>query len=149
MEYLVAVDGSREGDNALAYAIDVAEATGASITAIHAVDPTVFAVGGDDPIESFADADRRLVMQSVEDAEERGTEILEEAVGVASDQGADIQTELVYGPPVKAITEYAEEAGVDAIFVGHRGRSEHSEAMVGSVAKAIVTRARVPVTVVR
>ena len=60
-----------------------------------------------------------------------------------------METELLYGDPVRAITDYATEAGFDAIVVGHRGRSERAESMVGSVARGIVNQATVPVTVVR
>jgi hypothetical protein len=43
----------------------------------------------------------------------------------------------------------ANAAGADAIFVGHRGLSEEREAVVGSVAKEVLSKATVPVTVVR
>jgi len=149
MKFLVAVDGSEASDDALAYATDIADAMDGSITAVHAVNPAVFEDAGTEPLESFAEADRSLIMQSVEDAEERGLDILADAATFAADLGADVDTELLHGAPVKAITEYAETEGFDAIFVGHRGRSEHTELMLGSVAKDLVTRATVPVTVVR
>ncbi|MFB6104937.1 MAG: universal stress protein [Halobacteriaceae archaeon] len=149
MKFLVAVDGSDASDDALAYATDIADAMDAQITAVHAVNPAVFEEAGTDPIESFAEADRSLIMQSVEDAEERGLDILAEAEKFAADLGTTIEMELLHGPPVRAITDYAEDAEFDAIFVGHRGRSEHRELMLGSVAKDLVTRATVPVTVVR
>jgi len=39
--------------------------------------------------------------------------------------------------------------GVDPIYLGHRGRLERVKRVLGSVAKMIVERATVPVTVVR
>ncbi len=36
----------------------------------------------------------------------------------------------------------------DAVFVGHRGLSEERERVVGSVAKAVVDKAAVPVAVI-
>jgi nucleotide-binding universal stress UspA family protein len=149
MDILVAVDGSEEADDALAHAAEMADATGGSITVVHAVDPSIYDTGGSDPITSLSDADRRLVMESVEDAENRGMEVVEEAAALVADRGHDVTTELVYGDPATAIPDYAETAGFDAIFVGHRGRSERAGQMVGSVATAIVERASVPVTVVR
>ncbi|WIV66625.1 universal stress protein [Natrialbaceae archaeon AArc-T1-2] len=147
MDYLVAVDGSEEAKNALAYATDVADAMDGSITVVHAVDPAVYEEGASEPISGLADAEGRLVIESVDDAEERALAILEDAERVTQELGATVETELLYGQPVSAITDYAE--GFDAIFVGHRGRSERTDLLVGSVAKSIVERATVPVTVVR
>ncbi|EMA42612.1 universal stress protein [Halobiforma nitratireducens] len=149
MNVLVAVDGSDASENALAHAIDVAEAMDGTVTAVHTIDPSVFDVGGSDPIASASDADERLILESVEDAEQRGLDVLEEAVDLASEHGSDVGTELLYGDPVEEIAAFADDEGFDAIFVGHRGRSGRTELLVGSVAKQLVERATVPVTVVR
>lgn len=148
MKFLVAVDGSPEAGDALAYAIAIADAMDATITAVHAVDPDVYDTGGEEP-ESRAETEDRLLIKSVEDAEERGLGILDDAASHAEDLGRAIQTRLLYGEPVEAITGYADDAGFDAIFVGHRGRSERTDLMLGSTAKTIVERSPVPVTVTR
>ncbi|ADD07349.1 UspA domain protein (plasmid) [Natrialba magadii ATCC 43099] len=147
MHCLVAIDGSDASKNALVHAIDVADAMGGSITAVHSVDPSVFEEGGTEPISGLGDADNRLVIERLDDAEARGLDVLENAERVADEHGADVEMELLYGNPVEAITDYAEE--FDALFVGHRGRSERTDLLIGSVAKSIVERATVPVTVVR
>ena len=149
MEYLVAVDGSIEAENAVAYAGDVANAMDGAVTVVHVVNPTVYDVGGMEPISTLSDADQRLIVESIEDAEERAERLLEDAVNLAAAHTGDVGSELCYGDPVEEITALAEERDVDGIFVGHRGRSERTEAMVGSVAKGIVERSTVPVTVVR
>lgn len=149
MKLLVAVDGSQESKHALEYATDIADATGGSITAVHAVDPDVYEEGGSEPISGLSDADQRLLIRSVADAEERGLDILDDAARMAEAFGVELATELLYGDPVREITDYAEEAGFDTIYVGHRGRSERTDLMIGSVAKTLVERATVPVTVVR
>lgn len=149
MDFIVAVDGSAEARQALAYATDVADGTGGTLTAVHVVAPTLFDTGGRDPAGSFSETDRRLVLESVEDAEDRGIEHLEEAAAFAEELGCDIETELLYGDPVVELTDYAADREVDGIVLGHRGLSERAETMVGSVAKAVVERATVPVTVVR
>jgi nucleotide-binding universal stress UspA family protein len=149
MKLLVAADGSAESREALTYASDIADATGGSIVVAHAVDPSAFEAGGTEPITSPTDADHRLILESVEDAESRGMDLLEDAVAFASELGHDVRTELLYGDPVTALTEYAEAEGVDTLYVGHRGRSERTEKLFGSVAKGLVEHATVPVTVVR
>ncbi|ARS90985.1 universal stress protein [Natrarchaeobaculum aegyptiacum] len=149
MKSLVAVDGSEESERALAYATDVADAMDGSITVVHAVDPSVYDLGGMEPIASLADADERLVLENLEDAESRAMTVLEEAVDLAEELGSDVEADLLYGDPKREIPNYAAEEGFDAIYVGHRGRSERVEVLVGSVAKTLVERADVPVTVVR
>jgi len=61
----------KESENALAYAADIADATDGSITVVHAVDPTAYDEGGSEPITSLSDADARLILESVADAEQR------------------------------------------------------------------------------
>ncbi len=147
--YLVAIDGSPASKDALQYALEMARDTGAAVTAIHVVSPEQFFVGGDEPPESFAEADDELLLSSVEDAETRGQELLDEATAVAERADAEIETGMLYGEPVERITEYADEEDFEAIYVGHRGTSERYEGLFGSVAKAVAGRATVPVTVVR
>lgn len=149
MRLLVALDGSPEAEQALAHAIDIADATEGSVTAVHAVDPSTYGEGGTEPITGPSDAEDRLVIESAADAEDHGLEVLEAGTVLAERRGRSIETELLYGEPVRAITDYATEAGVDAIVVGHQGRSERAESMMGSVARGIVNRADLPVTVVR
>lgn len=149
MRILVALDGSRESNLALTRAMEIADATDGSLTAVHAIDPAVHDEGGSEPITEPGDADDRLILQSVDDAEDRGLAILEDAEERAAELGLSIETELLYGEPVRAITEYVESSAYDAVVVGHQGRSARAESMLGSVAKGIVERAPVPVTVVR
>lgn len=42
LNFLVATDGSEEADNALAYATDISDTIGGSITVVHAVNPAPY-----------------------------------------------------------------------------------------------------------
>ena len=147
MKFLVAVDGSNEAGNALEYASDIAAAGGGSITVVHAVDPAVYNEGGSEPITTLSEAERRLILENIEDAEQRGVDVLDDALDLV--EGIDVEGEFLYGDPVTEIVDFAEAEGFDGIYVGHRGRTGRAELLLGSVAKAIVERATVPVTVVR
>lgn len=149
MKLLVGVDGSEQSEKAVAYAVEIANATEGSVTVAYAVDPDVYSEGGEKPVRGLSDASQRLVIESVEDAEERGLEIIEEARGFAADRGADVETELLYGDPVEELADHADAYAYDGIVLGHRGLSERTERVVGSVAKGVLGRATVPVTVVR
>jgi nucleotide-binding universal stress UspA family protein len=148
MRFLVAVDGSPSSDDALAYALDLAGHVGADVTVVTAVEPGVVVEGGDREV-SYTEADDRIIQESYEDAEARASAHLEEAADRAAEAGIEAETELLEGDPVEVVPAYAEEAGVDALFVGHRGLSDRVESMVGSVAKGLVEQSPVPVTVVR
>ena len=149
MNLLVGLDHSRESERALAYAIDVAEATEGSIMAIHVVDPTVLEIFESEPITTFSDAEGRLIVESLEDAELRGNDLLDAAVDQASERSVELEPVLLYGDPIHLLSTYGEEEDIDSIVVGHQGMSPRVEHLVGSVAKGVVEWATVPVTVVR
>ena len=148
MNFLVAADGSAESHEALRYAAELAAATDASITVVHAVDPAAIDLGGDEP-GSAAEINDRLIVEGVEDAEERASRIVDRAVEMGRERGLEIEGAVVYGRAIEAIPAYADQEGFDTIFVGHRGRAGRAGLLLGSVANGIVQRAAVPVTVVR
>jgi nucleotide-binding universal stress UspA family protein len=140
MLYLVAVDDSAESDDAVAYAARHAERFDATLEIVHVVVPETEVLGDE------------IVLQGRKEATERGQAILDDAVEHAQETvggDLDVDTQLVTGRPAAAIVQHSREADADAIFVGHRGLATEQEEVVGSVAKSIVSKASVPVTVVR
>lgn len=141
MSYLVATDGSTEGDKAVRYAARQAVAFYETLEIAHVLTPDSELVDG------------TIILPGEEAAVEAGEGVLENATTIATDavgdEPIDIETQLLTGRPADAITEYAREQPVDAIYVGHRGLSEEREQVVGSVAKSVVDKADVPVTVIR
>lgn len=143
MRYLVATDGSTQSDDAVRYATEHAIAFDAVLEIVHSLTPETELVEGE------------VVVPGEEAAFQQGRRILGQATGIAEDVAADrgaelaVETELLTGRPAAAICEYAVETGADAIYVGHRGLSTERERVVGSVAKTIVDRADVPVTIIR
>lgn len=151
MKFAVAVDGSDESDRALHHALDVAGAFAdpAAVVVVHAVAPDVYEEGGVRPVTDLGDAEQRLLLEGIEDAEERGEQVLADAASLASDRGMAVETDLLYGDPAERLPEYLEGTDFDALFVGHRSRSERAARALGSVATHLVERAPIPVTVVR
>ncbi|GAB3031281.1 universal stress protein [Natronobiforma cellulositropha] len=148
MHYLVATDGSSESTRALECALEFAAAMDASVTVAHVVSPEI-TVEGVEPIRSLADADRRLLLEGVEDAEVRGEAILEEASRRGEKRGVGLETDVLYGRPVDSLVTYVDAGEFDHLFVGTRGLSGRAETLLGSVAYDLVRRASLPVTVVR
>lgn len=148
MEFVVATDGSEHSEAALVHAANLATATDGSVTVVHVVSPEVQTRGGSDPVVDPSSAADRLLREDEGDAEARGERILENAAAVAADHGATVETDLLHGDPVEAVADYAARVGADGVVVGHRGLNERAEEYLGSVAKSLVGRSPVPVTVV-
>lgn len=138
MSYLVATDGSEVSNEAVAYAAEHAAALDVPLEIAHVIEPEAEFVDGD------------LVQAGEDELLEAGRRTLERARELATETaGVEIETVLLSGRPADAVAEYAADSEVDAIYVGHRGLSEKRERVVGSVAKTVLDRATVPVTVVR
>lgn len=82
-------------------------------------------------------------------AQDRASELLEEAEAIANEHGREISTTSHAGRPDRELIDEAEDRGVDTIVVGSHGRSLVAKAILGSVAESVVRRAPVPVVVVR
>jgi nucleotide-binding universal stress UspA family protein len=157
MRFLVAVDGSESSDAAVAHAVELARGLGASLTVVHSVDPAAAvetsmvdeAGEGDGEAVAYAEADDRAVRAAIDEAERRGRRALAEARDRVAAAGVDVGSELLFGNPVDALPRYAAQVEVDGIFVGHRSAAERDGELVGSVARGLVERSPVPVTVVR
>lgn len=143
MRYLVATDGSKEGDEAVRYAARHATALDATLEIVHVVIPETQLVG------------EELVVQDRATAAEDGRHTLEHATELATDIAQEdeveltVETQLLTGRPAEAIADHATAVDATAVYVGHRGLSSKQEEVVGSVAKSVVSKATVPVTVVR
>jgi nucleotide-binding universal stress UspA family protein len=141
MSYLVATDGSTESDKAVRYAAKHAAAFDETLRIAHVLTPDSELVDG------------TIILPGEEAAVEAGENVLANAASVAEaaveESAVDVETELLTGRPADAVAQYAAEANVTAIYVGHRGLSEAHEQVVGSVAKSVVDKATVPVTVIR
>lgn len=143
MRYLVATDGSEVSDTAVEHAAREASARNAALEIVRVLTPETELVDG------------KLVLPGEEEAVEYGDRTLQQAAKLATDAATrydgdlEIATELLAGRPAEAIAERAADAEVDGIYVGHRGLSEKREQVVGSVAKAVVDKATVPVTIIK
>lgn len=140
MQYLVATDGSPEGDDAVRQAALHADAVGASLELVHVLTPATELVDGE------------IVMPGDDAAIEAGERTLAQGkalVTETTDGAIDPTTELLTGRPADAITEYAADIGVEAIYLGHRGLSSEREQVVGSVAKSVLDKSDVPVMIVK
>lgn len=143
MRYLVATDGSTVSKLAVEHAASDASVWGMPLEIVHALTPKAELVDGE------------LVLPGGEKAIEKGKQTLDESQAIAREAAAEydttieISTELLSGYPPDAITDHVESTDVSRIYLGHRGRSETRDSSVGSVAKTVVDKAKIPVTIVK
>lgn len=63
--------------------------------------------------------------------------------------GREILLECVIGHAAETIVDYANQNGVDMIFLGNRGRTRIAEWLLGSVSHQVAGEARCTVTIVK
>lgn len=143
MQYLVATDGSEEAQNALRYAVKRASNSGAGLEIVHVLEPEPVLRNGE-IIVPGGDKSLKFAEQTLEQARQLASE-----VAATHTDDIPIDTNMLTGRPAHAIAEHAEDTDIDAIFIGHRGQSEEQEQQVGSVAKTLLDKVTLPVTVVR
>ena len=140
---LVAVDLNEHGGRAVPYAYGVVN-SGGIVRLVHIITPYAATLSAHIPHPAalpaksraleLAETRRRLESLAPEDATARGI-VTEPAVLEAEDVA-------------EAIRQAADHFGADVVCVGARSRSDLSRTILGSVAKAVMTRSRRPVLIV-
>ena len=147
--YLVAVDGSKQSWKAVDLAAELAGQTGAKIALIHVVpvEPAPPGIERWAEIEGLTVAEvkaRRRHALSIGDAVvKQGEKRIREA-GLS-----DISTRTVEGDTAGQIVALAEDIKADIVFVGTRGMSDLSGALLGSISHKVAQLAPCPCALVR
>ncbi len=137
---LVPTDFSEYADNALNYAIELAQAIEARLTILHAFYLSALA------LEEVAPAVLDVTLEAMENHVQKQIQIALERIQRTGLKGESI---IVDGTPVEAIIETAKNKGVDLIVIGTHGRTGLTHALIGSVAEKVVRLASCPVIVTR
>ena len=142
---LVATDGSKLSEKALAHAIALAQAMGATLTAFYAAP--------DYPMPAYADG---VVYEPVSRKEysklagQDADKILNEAAAKA--KAANVECKTTYSiaaAPWEAIIDAAKKNKCDAIVMASHGRRGISAVLLGSETQKVLTHGKLPVIVVR
>jgi nucleotide-binding universal stress UspA family protein len=148
---LVAIDKSGYKEKAVAYAITLAKALGADVTALHVIDKSSLGIAGDllgyyrgGKKESYEDAYENVLKEQAE-------KLLGEAELVGKKEGLKIDKEvLMHSCSVpEEIIDYAKKKNVDLIVVGTKGMTGVAKFLLGSVASNVIAHAQCPVLAVR
>ena len=142
---LVATDGSRLSNKAVAHAISLAKRLGAKLTAFYAAP--------DYPIPMYADG---VVYEPVSKKEyaammdKEATKILGAAAAKAKSAGVSCATLHSIAPaPWEAIIDAAKKEKCDAIVMASHGRRGVSALLLGSETQKVLTHGKLPVIVIR
>lgn len=137
---VVGVDGSRESQEALRWALAEAELRGSAVRVVHAW-RYPYSVGGYGyipPNEVDLDA---FVSAAAKDLQTSIDEVAGEATGVA------MEPVLLQGPAAKLLVD--ESKGAEMLVVGSRGHGGFAGLMLGSVSQHCAHNAHCPVVIVR
>ncbi|MBB5788777.1 universal stress protein [Jiangella mangrovi] len=134
---LLGVDGSARGEAAVEYAFRLAAERGARIVAVHAMQ-----------LPLGYPTDRPLRPDTAR-YEEAAAEVYLTSVNpwLAKFPDVEVTTAVEYGHPALALAQYA--AGADLAVIGGRGHGRVTGMLLGSVARSVLRRMPIPVTVIR
>lgn len=144
---LVAIDGSKPADNALDFALDLAEKCAAEVQIVSVVPPVDSVI----PRITPAAPPKNIYDSFINHVEERLRKVLSEAFNKAKKREPElrISTRLLKGRPAEKIVQWAKEEDFDLIVVGSRGLSGVTELFLGSVSNRIADTATCPVLIVK
>lgn len=137
---LVATGGSPWSEAAVAYAISLAEHTGAELRLL-----TVLTVHAAYALPDVM-ASSEMVMESIE---RQGQELLASASAQASGAGVEYVAMCKWGNIPETILQTAAEEACDLIVIGSRRVVGRKRLLLGSIANAVTSKAPQPVLVVK
>src|SRR4051794_33733005 len=132
---LFPTDFSPASQEALRWSTSLARDTGAKLVIVHVEEPPMAYGGGE------------LYMPSDEGDREQLRRALVQVVPL--DAKIPFEHKLLVGDPATAIVETAEKDNADLIVLGTHGRTGLTRLLMGSVAEAVVRRAKCPVVTIK
>ena len=133
---LVATDGSKCGDNAVARAINFSAAYGV---------PKLALVSVVDANDEFM----ALAPNAVEKMTEHAREVVQEAADSAKDAGIKADTMVKTGKPSVGILDAAKSSGAEIIFIGTHGRTGLGRMIMGSATQDLIAISDRPIIVTK
>ncbi len=133
---LVAYDGSMQSEKAYDLALDLASKYSAQLIVLSVARPAEPPLAVE--INNLLDSVSQYYEGSFRAMSDRAKSLL-----------VDAAFEVRAGHPAEEILRFADERGVDTIFMGHRGEGALRQWLLGSVAKRVLSYAHCTVVVVR
>ncbi len=138
---LVLIDGSKNSQRGLDYAIILARNSQATITGLHAI--SFYSMG----FQPFFTINMRSPIERVLEKEAR--QFMEQAEIRCGKNGVMFTSEIIHGSEGPSIVSYVQRHDFDLIVVGSRGRTSAREIFLGSVSNYVLHRIKKPVLIVK
>lgn len=135
---VVGIDGSRESEAALRFAVDEAKLRGALLRVVCAWEPSAAGYLG----EAFSPTPDEFVH-----AEHHAEDVLRAALQLLQGEPLEVEAVAEEGGPAGVLLEQA--AGAELLVVGSRGLGRAKRLMLGSVSHHLAHHASCPVVIVR
>jgi len=136
---ILATDGSKYSENAVEYAVELANISRARISAIYVVDTGAFAT-----IPMDAAWENMYELLKTE-----GSEATEKVEAEAKRLDVEVECFVVEGHPAEEIVKLSETIPADLIVMGTLGKRGLDRFLLGSVAEKVSRTSKVPVMIVR
>ena len=140
---VVGTDGSDTASEAVRQAIELAKLSGGRLDVVSAFEPVPNTRLREEKAELPGD-----VSHSVGPREDVNV-ALEAAVGLAKQEGVQVEPHPREGDPADAILDVAEEKGADLIVVGNKGMTGAKRFLLGSVPNKVSHHAPCSVLIIR
>lgn len=140
---VVGTDGSETAGKAVAQAVELAAAIGATIHLVSAYEPVPDARLREE--RTSVPDDVSWMVNPREDVDET----LGSAATAAEEQGVTVELHARQGDPADAILDVAEEQNADLIIVGNKGMTGAKRFLLGSVPNKVSHHAPCSVLIVR
>ena len=138
---LVPLDGSERAEAILPHVEDLARRYSAAVILMHVIEPVPLCLGPEGAYTVLLQESERRMAQAVS--------YLSALHGRYREKGIEVQTRIVHGSPVEAITETAESEGADLIAMASHGRTGLPWVFYGSVAAGVLHRVDRPLLLIR
>ena len=145
----MAIDGSEPSFDAADYAVSIAELYNSQLTALYVVSARVNNdFDSDMPVDKMPDQIQKIMNEAKIESEPWFDRIRRE---IDNESLINFRTKIVLSSTKvsEVIVNFSENAKVDLIVIGTRGRSGFKRLLLGSVASDTVTYAHCPVLVVK
>jgi nucleotide-binding universal stress UspA family protein len=141
---LLPIDNHEGTDAAVEYGLELANQHGATVHLLHVTES--LPGGGAFHEGVFGD---NVGPEEIENAVRRhAEEVLQPYVERADAAGVDVVTDVVSGSPYKRILAYVDDADIDVIVMGTRGRTGIGRPLLGGVTERVVRLSDVPVVTI-
>jgi nucleotide-binding universal stress UspA family protein len=135
---VIGIDGSPQSRDALRVGLELAADEGAEVVLAHVVTP-LGPIVTDEGVSGVPHRPTRP----------EDDEPLAEAARLAEEAGVPFQLELLVGLPGEELLAVADQGEADLIVVGSRGLGTVKGALLGSVSREVLAKAKTPVLVVK